>query len=455
MIDVLIIGGGVTGCSVAYYLSRYPLKCVLVDKESDVCEGTSKANSAIVHAGFDAHSNTLMARYNVLGSEMMEELCKDLDVPYKRNGSLVVCLNKEDLPKLNDLYQRGIDNGVKGLEVIDRDKLVSMEPNISDDAVGALYAPTGAIVDPFVLTVGLAEVSNLNGIEYQFDKEVSGIEHNGDHYDVAFTDGSTIETKAVINCAGVYADIFHNMVCEEKIHITPRRGDYVLLDKRTGGFVSHTIFQLPGPKGKGVLVTPTVHGNTLVGPTAVDLEDREGMNTTMDGINSVLEKSQMSVKNIPLRQVITSFAGLRAHEDNHEFVLGENAEYFFDCAGIESPGLTSAPAIGKYTAELVAEKFGVGYKPTFETKRKGILDPSALSEAEYNALIKNDPAYGHMICRCESVTEGEIIDAIRRPLGATTVDGVKRRVRSGMGRCQGGFCLPKVMEILARELDMP
>jgi len=261
----------------------------------------------------------------------------------------------------------------------------------------------------------------------------------------------------VVNAAGVYADRFHNMVSKTKIHITPRRGDYCLLDKSCGNHVSRTIFALPGKYGKGILVTPTVHGNLLVGPTAIDIEDKEATATTRAGLDELISKAGMTIRDIPLRQVITSFSGLRAHEDNHDFIIGEAADApgFIDCAGIESPGLTSAPAIGRMVAGILQEKLDLLPNPDFVGTRKGLLDPEALSKEERMALIKENPAYGNMICRCEMITEGEILDAIRRPLGARSLDGIKRRTRAGMGRCQAGFCSPRTMEILHRECGIP
>ena len=454
MYDVLIIGAGVTGCAVARWLSRYHASVCVVEKEEDVCCGTSKANSAIVHAGFDAKNGTLMAKLNVRGSEMMEELSRELDFSYDRCGSLVLCLSEDDLPKLKELYENGVRNGVRDLEIIDRERLVEMEPNVSDNAVAALWAPTGAICCPFEMTLAFAENASVNGVEFRFDTLVQSVTRDGDAW-IAETDKGVITAKAIVNASGVYADLFHNSVCEEPIHITPRRGDYYLLDHTAEGFVRHTIFQLPGKFGKGVLISPTVHGNVIVGPTAVDVEDREGTNTTADGLNDAARKAALSVKNLPLRQVITSFAGLRAHEDGHEFIVGETSPDFFDCAGIESPGLSSAPAIGEMAAELIARKYGLTEKENVILERKGILDPKTLSREEWNELIRKEPAYGQIICRCESVTEGEILDAIHRPLGARSLDGVKRRTRAGMGRCQAGFCSPRVMEILSRELNIP
>lgn len=452
MYDVVVIGAGVSGCATARELSRYDLKVCVVEMEEDVCCGTSKANSAIVHAGFDAESGTLMAKLNVEGSEMMEALSKELDFHYKKNGSLVVCVHEEEKGNLQELYERGVKNGVKDLRIIERDELIKLEPNISDDAVAALYAPTGAIVCPFGMNIALAENAAANGVEFRFDTKVTGFEKKEDTWVVKTSQGD-IETKYVVNAAGVYADVFHNMVSEKKIHITPRRGDYCLLDRSVEGYVTHTIFQLPGKYGKGVLVTPTVHGNTLVGPTAIDIEDKEGTNTTQQGIDELTQKAGNTVKNLPIRQVITSFAGLRAHEDGHEFIIEElaDAKGFIDCAGIESPGLSSAPAIGKMVAGIIKELTGAKERGDFISTRKGILDPKTLSKEEYAALIKEKPEYGNIICRCEMITEGEIMDAINRPLGAKSLDGVKRRTRAGMGRCQAGFCSPRTIEILARE----
>lgn len=455
MYDVIIIGGGVAGAASARELSRYKVNACVLEKEDDVCCGTSKANSAIVHAGYDAANGSLMAKLNVRGNEMMEQLSKDLDFPFKRNGSLVICRAEEDLPNLQALYERGVKNGVKNLKIISKEELKEMEPNIADDAVAALYAPTGGIVCPFNLNIALAENANVNGVEFKFNTEVTDIKKVDDHFEIQ-TNKGVYETKYVVNAAGVYADKFHNMVSEKKIHITPRRGDYCLLDKTAGGHVSKTIFALPGKFGKGILVTPTVHGNLLLGPTAIDIEDKEGMNTTAAGLNEVITKAGENVKNIPMRQVITSFAGLRAHEDNHEFIIEELEECkgFVDCAGIESPGLTSAPAIGEMVANILKDSMGLEEKEDFIATRKGVLNPEDLSLEERKQLIKEKPAYGNIICRCEMITEGEIIDAIKRPLGARTLDAVKRRTRAGMGRCQSGFCSPRTMEILARELGV-
>ena len=450
--EIIIIGAGVSGAAIARELSKYQVKCCVLEKEEDVCCGTSKANSAIIHAGYDASNGSMMAKMNVEGNAMMDELAKDLDIPFKRNGSLVLCFRKEDMPGLQKLYANGVANGVPELQILYKEDILKMEPNVSEEVYAALYAPTAGIVCPFHLNIALAENAYVNGVEFKFDTEVLAIE-TADYGFVIKTNQGDWTTEYVINAAGVYADKFHNMVSEKKIHITPRRGEYLLLDKIAGNHVSKTIFSLPSKFGKGVLVTPTIHGNLLVGPTAVDIEDKEGICTSAEGLNEVMTKAGINVKNLPLRQVITSFAGLRAHEDNHEFILGEteDAPGFIDCAGIESPGLSSCPAIGKYIADLMQEKMGLIRKEDFVAKRKGILNPAELSMEDRNKLIQENPAYGNMICRCEMITEGEIIDAVNRPLGAKSLDGVKRRTRAGMGRCQGGFCSPRVMEIIARE----
>lgn len=453
MYDVVIIGAGVSGSATARELSRYDASICVLEKEEDVCCGTSKANSAIVHAGYDCEPGSLMAKLNVEGNAMMTDLSRDLDIPFQRIGSLVVCTDPDTREGLEKLLEKGRKNGVPDLRIVERDELVQMEPNISDEAVAALYAPSAGIVCPFELNIGMAENANVNGVEFRFNTEVTRIQKTGDHFEIE-TNNGTVLSKCVVNAAGVYADVFHNMVCKEPIHITPRKGEYYLLDKSAGNHVRHTIFMLPTKMGKGVLVTPTVHGNLLVGPTATDQEDREGTNTTRQGLDEVAAKAALTVKDVPLRSVITSFAGLRAHEDHHEFIIREapECEGWIDVAGIESPGLTSSPAIGKMAAGIVVKKYGFAKKAHFVATRKGVVKPGKLSLEERNELIRKNPTYGTIICRCETVSEGEILDAIHRPLGAKSLDGVKRRTRAGMGRCQAGFCSPRVMEILAREV---
>ena len=419
---------------------------------------TSKANSGIVHAGHDAKPDTLKAKLNVQGNLMMEEMAKKLDFPFKRNGSLVVCQNEEELSKLEELKERGKENGVEGLRILTREEALELEPALADSVYAALYAPTGGIVCPFLMNIAYAENAAINGVKFQFETCVRDIQrcHQVSGFEV-ITNQGTLYSKYVINAAGVYADEINNQLSDRKLHITARKGEYMLLDKTVGDYVKSTIFQLPSKMGKGVLVTPTVHGNLLVGPTAVNVEDKGAVNTTMNGLDQIARVSSHSVKNVPLRQVITSFAGLRAHEDGDDFVIGESEDVkgLINAAGIESPGLSSAPAIGVTVAELVRDLLNAEEKSDFNPVRHGILDPDTLSLEDRNQLIKEKPAYGNIICRCEMITEGEILDAIHRSLGARSLDGVKRRTRAGMGRCQSGFCSPKVMEILEREVPMP
>lgn len=454
MYDVAVIGAGVTGSAIARELSRYQARICVLEKGEDVCTGTSKANSAIVHGGFDAVTGSLKAKMNVLGNEMMTQTAQELDIPFKRNGALVLCFDEADKPGLQELYDRGVANGVKGLKILTREEAKEMEPNLSALVCAALYCPSSGIVCPFELTLGFAENAADNGAEFFFESGVTAITKKEDHYEIE-TEKGVVAAKSVVNAAGIYADAIHDMACPHEFTILPRAGEYCLCDKTAGGHVTKTIFQMPSKLGKGILVTPTVHGNLLLGPTASDIEDREFTATTREGLDFVLEKAALSVDNIPARQIITSFSGLRAHDDHGDFILQESAPGFFDAAGIESPGLTSAPAIGKYMAEMVAESMGLEKKDDFNPIRHGVVKMNELPEEERAEKIRENPLYGNIICRCETISEGEIMDAIHRTLGATTLDGVKRRTRAGMGRCQSGFCSPRVMDILARELDLP
>ncbi len=460
MYDVIVIGAGVTGCAVARELSRYRLNVLVLEKEEDVCCGTSKANSAVIHAGHDALPGTWKARFNVEGNAMMDRLAEELDFPFRRNGSLVVCLEEERIPELEALLERGRQNGVEGLRIVTGAEIKELEPNLSDEVKAVLYCPTGGIVCPFLMTVALAENAFENGVEFRFGRTVTAVCAAGTAdracWKLSDADGEIYETRCVVNAAGVYADLFNNMVSAHKLTILPRRGEYQLLDKKAGSLVSHTVFQLPGASGKGILVTPTVHGNLLVGPTAQDLTDREGVNTTAEGLAEVMEKGRRSVPSLPGGLTITSFAGLRASEAGHDFVVGEapDAPGFFNCAGIESPGLSAAPAISVYLADLIAARLQAGVREDVCRTRRGIPCVAQASPEERRELFAQDPAYGNVICRCETVTEGEIRNAIRRPLGARSLDGIKRRTRAGMGRCQAGFCTPKVMEILQEELGL-
>ena len=456
MYDVIVIGAGVTGCAIAMELSKYDLRTAVLERREDVCTGASKANSAIVHAGYDPVPGTLMARFNVRGCQLLEGLSKELDIPYRRCGSLVLCFDEADRPKLTELLERGAENGVEGLRIVERDELRDMEPNISPDAVAALFAPTGAIICPFELTAAMAENAVRNGAEFFFDRPVTGFAKEGDLWRVITPAGEYL-CRQVINAAGVYGAELHNLVSENKLRMLPRRGEYMLLDRKAGALAQRTLFQLPGKMGKGVLVTPTVHGNILIGPTADDVDDPEATETTDQGQQKILETARRSVRTLPRNQAITNFSGLRAHLDRaeHDFYIRRELPGFYDVIGIESPGLTSAPAIGEYVASDCARLLGAGRRSDYRPGRDRVVRVKELSFDERAALVAAEPAYGQIICRCEGVTEGEILDAIRRRPGARSLDGVKRRVRAGMGRCQGGFCTPRVLELLSRELGVP
>lgn len=454
MFDVLIIGSGVVGCSIARELSKYELSICVLEKNSDIGAGTSKANSAIIHAGFDAAPDSLKGRLNAKGNAMFDKLQRELDFPFKRVGALVLCFDEKDICKLENLKEQGDINGVPDLRILNKEEIRKLEPNVSENAAAALYAPSSGIVCPYELTIAFAENANDNGVEFRFNTEVLNIEKK-DKYIVS-TDKGVFEAKMIINAAGVHADEINNMISSSKISIIPRRGEYMLFDKEAGNLVSRTIFKLPTAMGKGILVTPTVHGNLLLGPNALDIEDKLDVSTSRLGLEEIVTKGQLSVKNLPLNKVITSFSGLRAHPAEEDFIIGEaeGAENFINAAGIESPGLSSAPAIALMIEEMVLEKLKPHKKKNFNPRRKGFMRFSELSKEEKTKLIKQRPEYGRVVCRCETVTEGEIIDAIRRPLGAKDLDGIKRRTRAGAGRCQAGFCMTRTVEILSRELNI-
>lgn len=457
MFDVVIVGAGVSGCAIARELSRRRVRACVVEASEDVCDGTSKANSGIVHAGFDARPGSLMARLNVEGARLMVDLARDLDVRFEQCGSLVVCVSDDTRPGLARLLEQGRRNGVSGLRIIERDELVRMEPNVSDEAVAALWAPTGGIVDPFLLTVALAENAATNGIEFRFGARVTGIVREGSLWRVV-TEAGDFVARCVVNAAGVYADQVHNFVAapDDQLSIVARKGEYYLLDTTAAGHVAHTVFTLPTAMGKGVLVSPTVHGNLIVGPTATDIDDKEATDTTSEGLAEVASRCSRAVRDVPLREVITTFSGLRACHASHDFLIGEvaGAPRFFDCAGIASPGLTSAPAIGVMVAAQVCETLGLVDKADWVAERTAIPDVSRLSLDAWAALCREDPAFGNVVCRCRRVSEAQIVEAMRRPVGGRSLDALKRRTFVTAGRCQGGFCTPKVMELMERELGM-
>ena len=453
MLDVIVIGAGVMGAAVSRELSKYKLNIMVLDKENDVSNGTSKANSAIVHAGYDAKEGTLMAKYNVLGAGMYESLCKEIGAPYKNVGSYVLAFSEEERKHIEKLYQRGLTNGVPQMEILEKDEILRREPNINKNVVAALYAGSAGIVGPWEFTIKLLENAALNGTEVLVDAEVSNIEKLQDGYKVILKDGRTFETKVVINAAGVYADKINDMVSKNHFDIHPRIGEYYVLDKVQGKLTNSVLFQCPTIMGKGILVTKTVHGNIMIGPTAEDVESKDYVGTTTHGLDDIRRQAEKTISGINYRDSIRNFTGIRAESSTGDFIIGEvsDAPNFFNIAGTKSPGLSSAPAIGVDVAKMVVEKLGAVKKEDFKQNRPQIHFIE-LSPEEKAEVIKKDPRYGRIICRCESITEGEIVDVIHRMVGARTVDGVKKRCRPGTGRCQGGFCGPRVQEILAREL---
>lgn len=455
MYNVAIIGGGVIGALVARELSRYDLSVVVLEKECDAATGASCANSGIVHAGFDAQPGTLKARFNVEGNRLMEQVTRELGVRFSRCGSLVVGFTDEDRKTIEILYERGLRNGVEGLEIVDGKRLHELEPAVNEKALCALWAPTGGIVCPYGLTIAALGNAMDNGAVFERGFAVSSIEEKDGVF--RLSDGErSIEAAYVVNAAGVYADRIAALAGDNSFTITPRKGEYMLCDKESGKLVSHTIFRTPSRMGKGILISPTVDGNLLLGPTAVDGGDRDDRATTSGGIDLISAQCTETVPATPLRTVITSFAGVRAVGSDGDFILNSPVPRFVNCAGIESPGLSSAPAIAVYVTELL-EKQGLALhkKASFDPYRRPMHDFHDMTLDEKNAVIANEPAYGRIVCRCESISEGEILRALRENPKAVTVDGVKRRTRATMGRCGGGFCTPTLVGILSRELGIP
>ncbi len=449
--DVTIIGAGITGAMAARELARYDLKLCILDAASDVAMGATKANSAIVHAGFDAKEGTLKAKFNVEGSKMFEQVCKELGAKYKRIGALVVGFNEEDKETLKELLERGKKNGVEELRLIEsREELEAIEPNIGENVICALYAPTSAITCPYELCIAAVGNAMDNGAELKLNYNVKSITKEDD----GFVINDELKTKVVINAAGCHADEIARMVGDDSFTITPRRGEYVLLDREAGGTAKHTIFRCPSAMGKGVLVTPTVDGNLLLGPTAENIEDKEDKTTTLAGQAFVKKSGLEQVANVDLRKAITSFTGLRSVGSTGDFIITEPVKGFINAAGIESPGLSSAPAIALCLAEMVGKDIELREDPSFDPIRKPAHYFTEMSLEEKNEKIKEDPAFGHIICRCETVTEGEILEALRTNPKPTDLDGIKRRTRAQMGRCQGGFCSPYIVEIIAKELGI-
>lgn len=455
MFDVAVIGAGVVGASIARELSKYNLSTVVLEKGVEVCQATTKANSAIIHGGYDAADGTLKAKLNVKGNEMYEDLCNELDVHFKRIGSLVIAFSEEEMETIKDLYRRGIDNKVKGLEILNKEQVKELEPNINNEVVGALRCKSAGIVCPFNLTVALMENAIINGVKLNTESEVTNI--SKDEYFNIDTKKGNIQARYVINAAGLYADKINKMIGGDEYYIISRKGEYRVLDKSEGSIVNHVLFQCPTEKGKGVLVTPTVHGNVLLGPTAEEVDNPEDVSITKVGLNFLTKNAKKSIPSIDLSKTITSFSGVRATPNTKDFMIfaSRKVKGFINVGGIESPGLSAAPAIAEYVVNILKEEgLNLEEKQDFNPYRKKDKPFVNMSNEERKEAIKKDIRHSKIICRCETTTEAEIIDAIHRPAGARTVDGVKRRVRPGMGRCQGGFCGPRVVDILARELNL-
>ena len=454
--DILIAGAGVTGGMIARELSRYQLTVCLLDKANDVATGATKANSGIVHGGYDPEPGTLKAQLNASGVELLFEAAKQLNVPHKRNGSMVCAFAQEENHIIDRLYERGQINGIPGLEILTGDQARELEPELSDKVTKALLVTNSGIVCPYELTIAAVGNAMDNGVELKRNFAISDIAKIGEGFVVSAADGRKVQGKYLINCAGSFADDLAAMVGDKFYQIIPRAGEYMLLDKAEGVRVSRTIFQTPGKEGKGILVTPTNHGNLLTGPTATEVEHGESTETTGAQLAYVQRMGAKSVPGVNFRQVITSFTGVRASVAGGDFIIkmSDKVDGFVHVAGIDSPGLTCCVSIAKYVLDILKDAgVQLAEKENWNGTREDMHAFAKMSIEEKNEVIKNNPSYGKIICRCETVTEGEIIAAITKNPVALDIDGVKRRTRSGMGRCQGGFCSSYVMKLIAQHTD--
>ncbi|MFW5985522.1 MAG: NAD(P)/FAD-dependent oxidoreductase [Halanaerobiaceae bacterium] len=463
--DVVIIGGGVTGSAVAHRLARYNLDIILVEKEADIASGTSKANSGIVHAGYNADPETMKGRLNIAANPRFDRLCADLKVPFERTGSLLVGFDESDLEVIKKKKENGTKNSIPGLEIIGRERLREMEPEVSPEARWALYAPTAGIVSPHEFTVALAENAVLNGVQVLLETEVKDIIVERNSVQSVVTTQGQIDCELVINAAGIYADRVAGFV-GEKMEINPRKGEYFIFDREYGDLVNHVLFPTPTEKSKGILVTSTAHGNLLIGPNANPAKKGD-FSTTRSGLAEVLKGAKKLVPGLPVGGVISSFAGLRAALPGEDFHIqfSHKVEGLIHAAGIQSPGLTAAPATAERIKDLVFEFYASGsgqnkIEPKNEVqetlpRKPHLYDYLEQERDKWQEIVEKNEDYGEVICRCEHVTRGEIIAAINSPVPARTVDAIKKRTRAGMGRCQGGFCGPRVVEILSQELDIP
>lgn len=453
MKDIIVIGAGVVGCAIARELSKYNLDVLVVDKNEDVAEGISKANSGIIHGGYNEKKGTLKAKLNLEGNKMMDELSKELQFPFKRNGALVLAFNEEELDKIKNLKANGDELGVEGLEILNKKEVIELENNINSDVVGALHVKTSGIVSPYEMTLAFAENAVENGVEFKLGQAVKNIKREDNIYKLTLDNDKNLEAKMIINASGLGGAYLNNLINEVKYEISPVKGEYCLFDKVAGGMCKKTLFQVPSKLGKGVLVTPTVDGNLLLGPNA---KADGGVSTSRSGIDEIMEKSKKTIKELPFARVLNTFSGLRPKVEGEDFIIEEAKDNpnFINVIGIDSPGLTAAPAIATYIIDLISDKIDLSKKDNFKSTREKMIRMADLSIEEKNKLIKENPSYGKMVCKCEFVTEGEIIDSIKRPLGATTLDGVKRRTRAMMGGCQGTGCMIPISMILSKTLNI-
>ena len=452
--DILIAGAGITGVSLARELSRYNASVTVLDRGEDVAEGATKANSGIVHAGYDAKPGTAKAKYNVLGAAMFPALCEALSVPYRKCGALVIGFDEQDRKTLEDLLARGEKNGVKNLRILGREEVLSLEPSLNPEVSCALDVPDSAIVSPYELAYAMADDAALNGVRFLFNEEVRAVSPDPESgWRIETARGDSFRCKVFINCAGASGADLHNMISDQPLQMTHRRGEYYLLDRSPAQPFSRTVFQCPSAMGKGVLVSQTVHGNLLLGPNAEDIGDPLDTATTAEGLSTVLSRAQRTWPQLSVRSNITNFSGVRAHLSTDDFRIGpvSGAPGAFEAIGIESPGLSSAPAIAADLAGSVASFLSLSKKVNLVPPRRPEKPFHDMTDEERAEAVRSNPAHGNIVCRCEVVTEAEIREAIRRPVGARSVDGVKRRTRAGMGRCQGGFCSPRVAQIIAEE----
>lgn len=452
--DVIIIGGGITGCAAAYECSKYDFKTALLEKENDVACGSTKANSALIHAGFDPEPGTLMAKYNARGNALAYELAEKLDIPFKKTGSLVLAFSDEEAKEVQKLYDNGVANNVP-VEILTGEEVCKREPNISKKVVCALWAPTCAIISPWEYTAALIETAVTNGVDCYLNSGVKRISKTNGLFEITTEGGEKYRAKYVINAAGLYADKVYEMAGGTGMTITPLRGEYFLFDKTMGDIVSTVVFQCPTKAGKGVVVAPTVHGNLYAGPDSKQAGERDDTSTHKDELDYVREMAVKSVPTIDFSQNIRNFAGLRAAAGDDFIVEESEIENFINAAGIKSPGLSSAPAIAEDLVRILNTcGLALHKKENFLDERK-VVRMSHLNQEQRDALIKKNPLYGTVVCRCQTITEGEIVDILHRPVVARSIDGIKRRCAAGMGRCQGGFCEPRIHDIMARTLNVP